>query len=149
MPLPVVENATYPTHEEIRDGMIAEIETGADGTGVRCGVIKVGTSNPDNISVGALEGAMTGDGDDIITVDSMSFAGIDAGRGTDTLRFAFAGQVNTSLLAPTALTNIEVMDLTYNAAANELILTPDKVKQMTDEDNPDPFWQWLRRVCRW
>jgi phosphotriesterase-related protein len=30
--------------EAIRDAMIAEIETGADGTGVRCGVIKVGTA---------------------------------------------------------------------------------------------------------
>ena len=30
--------------------------------------------------------------------------------------------------------------------ARELVPNP---AQMTDEDNPDPFWQWLRRVCRW
>jgi phosphotriesterase-related protein len=34
--------------EEIRDAMIAEIETGTDGTDVRCGVIKVGTAKEPN-----------------------------------------------------------------------------------------------------
>ena len=34
--------------EAIRDAMIAEIETGADGTDVRCGVIKVGTAREPN-----------------------------------------------------------------------------------------------------
>ena len=34
--------------EQIRDAMIAEIERGADGTDVRCGVIKVGTGREPN-----------------------------------------------------------------------------------------------------
>jgi phosphotriesterase-related protein len=34
--------------EQIRDAMIAEVETGADGTGIRCGVIKVGTAREPN-----------------------------------------------------------------------------------------------------
>jgi phosphotriesterase-related protein len=34
--------------EQIRDAMIAEIETGTDGTNVRCGVIKVGTAREPN-----------------------------------------------------------------------------------------------------
>jgi phosphotriesterase-related protein len=34
--------------EEIRDSMIAEIECGADGTDVRCGVIKIGTAKEPN-----------------------------------------------------------------------------------------------------
>jgi hypothetical protein len=51
-------------------------------------------SNPD----GSANGAMTGDGDDIITVHDMSFSAIDAGRGNDTIKFAFAGDVNTHRL---------------------------------------------------
>jgi phosphotriesterase-related protein len=34
--------------EKIRDAMIAEVETGADGTGIGCGVIKVGTAREPN-----------------------------------------------------------------------------------------------------
>src|SRR5262245_6636113 len=41
---PFPEIAVTAPVEAIRDAMIAEIETGADGTGVRCGVIKVGTA---------------------------------------------------------------------------------------------------------
>jgi phosphotriesterase-related protein len=38
--------------EALRDAMLAEIETGADGTGIRCGVIKVGTNRgePDQVA---------------------------------------------------------------------------------------------------
>jgi phosphotriesterase-related protein len=38
--------------EQLRDAMIAEIETGVGGTGVRCGVIKVGTNRgePDAVA---------------------------------------------------------------------------------------------------
>jgi predicted metal-dependent phosphotriesterase family hydrolase len=41
---PFPEVAERASVEAIRDAMIAEIETGADGTDVRCGVIKVGTA---------------------------------------------------------------------------------------------------------
>jgi phosphotriesterase-related protein len=41
---PFPEVAEKASVETIRDGMIAEIETGTDDTDVRCGVIKVGTA---------------------------------------------------------------------------------------------------------
>jgi phosphotriesterase-related protein len=41
---PFPEVAEQASVEAIRDAMIAEIETGTDGTDVRCGVIKVGTA---------------------------------------------------------------------------------------------------------
>lgn len=41
---PFPEVAEKASVEAIRDAMIAEIETGTDGTDVRCGVIKVGTA---------------------------------------------------------------------------------------------------------
>jgi len=99
------------------------------------GTVRVYSPGADTVSVAEYQGAMTGDGDDVITVTSMTFAAIDAGRGTDTLRMNFAGDVNTSLLPPTGLTNIEVFDLTTNAGANKLILTPEKLALMTDDDN--------------
>lgn len=45
---PFPDIALASTVEEIRDAMIAEIETGADGSDVRCGVIKVGTAREPN-----------------------------------------------------------------------------------------------------
>jgi phosphotriesterase-related protein len=45
---PFPDIALKSSVEEIRDAMIAEIETGADGTNIRCGVIKVGTAKEPN-----------------------------------------------------------------------------------------------------
>src|SRR5215510_5136445 len=45
---PFPEVAEKASVEAIRDAMIAEIEIGADGTGIRCGVIKVGTAREPN-----------------------------------------------------------------------------------------------------
>jgi phosphotriesterase-related protein len=45
---PFPEIAEKAPVEEIGDAMIAEIETGADGTDIRCGVIKVGTAREPN-----------------------------------------------------------------------------------------------------
>jgi hypothetical protein len=82
-----------------------------------------------------MQGAMTGDGDDVVNVTNMSFAAIDTGRGTDTIRFNMTGQVNTTLLPPTGLTNVEILDVTANAGANELVLSPEKAAQMSDANN--------------
>ena len=41
---PFPDIAAKASIEEIRDAIIAEIEIGADGTGIRCGAIKVGTA---------------------------------------------------------------------------------------------------------
>jgi phosphotriesterase-related protein len=45
---PFPDIALKSSVQEIRDAMIAEIESGADGTDVRCGVIKVGTAKEPN-----------------------------------------------------------------------------------------------------
>ena len=45
---PFPDIALASSVEEIRDAMIAEIESGTDGTDVRCGVIKVGTAQEPN-----------------------------------------------------------------------------------------------------
>ena len=45
---PFPDIALASSVEQIRDAMIAEIEKGADGTDVRCGVIKVGTAKEPN-----------------------------------------------------------------------------------------------------
>ena len=45
---PFPDIAAKASVEEICDAMIAEIETGTNGTGIRCGVIKVGTAREPN-----------------------------------------------------------------------------------------------------
>jgi phosphotriesterase-related protein len=49
-PFPVI--AINGTVDELRDRMVAEIETGVGGTAIRCGVIKVGTNRgePDDVA---------------------------------------------------------------------------------------------------
>jgi len=43
--------AVEGTIEQLRDTMIAEIETGVDGTDIRCGVIKVGTTRGEPVAL--------------------------------------------------------------------------------------------------
>ena len=45
---PFPDIALTSSIEQIRDAMIAEVESGTDGTNVRCGVIKVGTAQEPN-----------------------------------------------------------------------------------------------------
>ena len=45
---PFPEIAEHGSVEQLRDGMIAEVETGVGDTGIRCGVIKVGTNREPN-----------------------------------------------------------------------------------------------------
>jgi phosphotriesterase-related protein len=69
---PFPQIAIEGTVEAIRDAMIAEIETGVGATGIRCGVIKVGTSRgePDAVAdrlFRAATGAAAATGAPIIT----------------------------------------------------------------------------------
>ena len=40
---PLPEEAQHASAEDLRDAMVREIEAGVDGSGIRCGVIKIGT----------------------------------------------------------------------------------------------------------
>ena len=93
-PFPAI--AIDGTTEELRDRMIAEIETGVGATGIRCGVIKVGTNRgePDAVAerlFQAAVGAALATGAPIITHTSspdqaawhvrvLERAGMDMGR---------------------------------------------------------------------
>src|SRR5207302_3046933 len=60
------------TIEQLRDTMIAEIETGVDGTDIRCGVIKVGTTRGEPVALAerlfrAAAGAAAATGAPVIT----------------------------------------------------------------------------------
>ncbi len=99
------------------------------------GKVVIGTSGADDRTVATNGGVITGDGDDLIRINNMSFTGVDGGRGYDKVYFQFTGDINTALLSPTSLTNIEEIDLASGSTgANKLILTPEKLLQMTDSD---------------
>ncbi|MDB5823804.1 MAG: hypothetical protein JWR21_2508, partial [Herminiimonas sp.] len=100
------------------------------------GKVIIGTSGADDRTVSTNGGMITGDGDDLIRFNSMSFTGVDGGRGYDKAVFQFAGDINTSLMSPTSLTNMEEIDLASGyAGANKLILTPEKLLELTDADH--------------
>ncbi|QAU32824.1 VCBS domain-containing protein [Janthinobacterium sp. 17J80-10] len=110
-------------------------EVTLDITNEMGGKVVIGTSGADDKTVSTNGGVLTGDGDDLIRINNMSFTGADGGRGYDKVYFQFSGDINTSLMSPTALTNIEEIDLASgSAAANKLILTPEKLLSMTDAD---------------
>ncbi|MFG6413489.1 VCBS domain-containing protein [Roseateles sp. DC23W] len=99
------------------------------------GSIAIGTSAADDVLVATNGGAITGDGDDLIRMNSMSFTGVDGGRGYDKVYFQFSGTINTPVLAPSSLTNIEEIDLAAGSAtANKLVLSTQKLAEMTDAD---------------
>ncbi|MFG6429183.1 VCBS domain-containing protein [Roseateles sp. LYH14W] len=99
------------------------------------GSIAIGSSAADDVLVATNGGAITGDGDDLIRLNSMSFTGVDGGRGYDKVYFQFAGTINTPVLAPSSVTNIEEIDLAAGSgAANKLVLSTQKLAEMTDAD---------------
>ena len=105
------------------------------------GHVPIQTPGADDVTVAANGGVMTGDGDDIIRIPYLNFTGVDGGRGYDKVYFTNTGSpaistINTALFAQTALTNVEEITLNYenSTTTNKLILTPDTLANMTDED---------------
>jgi VCBS repeat-containing protein len=99
------------------------------------GSIAIGSSAADDVLVATNGGAITGDGDDLIRMNNMSFTGVDGGRGYDKVYFQFSGTINTPVLSPSSLTNIEEIDLAAgSSAANKLVLSTEKLAEMTDSD---------------
>ncbi|HJV53156.1 MAG TPA: hypothetical protein VJ652_16935, partial [Noviherbaspirillum sp.] len=101
------------------------------------GKVTIGTDGNDDVTVPDNGGAQANDGDDTIYINNTSFTGVDGGRGYDTVKFgqywSWGGTLNASLLPPTALTNIEEINLS-GFGNNKLILTGDNVANMTDSD---------------
>ena len=108
------------------------------------GSVIMGTSGADDTTVSSFaDGASLGDGDDVIRLASLNFVGVDGGRGYDKVYFELNSNatINTALLSRTSLTGIEEIDLRQDsttsfddAYTNTLVLTPEKVLEMTDED---------------
>lgn len=77
-----------------------------------------------------------GQGDDTIYVSSTSFARVDGGNGTDTLRLVGNGlNLDLTALANNKLTNIEVIDIRGNGP-NTLTLNLSEVLNLTQNSNP-------------
>jgi Ca2+-binding RTX toxin-like protein len=102
------------------------------------GKVDVGTDGNDTVTVPDNGGAQANDGDDTIYINNTSFTGVDGGRGYDTVKFGpswtWGGTLNASLLPPTALTNIEEINLS-GYGNNKLILTGENAANMTDSDH--------------
>jgi Ca2+-binding RTX toxin-like protein len=122
--------------------------------------VQMGTDGNNDLTVATNGGALAGDGDDIIRLNSTAFTGVDGGRGYDKVYFQLQPAntytnttqfIDTRLFAATGLTNIEEIDLTrdhqgftasqdvaqgiqIDRAPNKLIITPQKLLEMTDED---------------
>jgi phosphotriesterase-related protein len=146
-PFPAI--ALSATVEQLRAIMIAEIETGVGGTGIRCGIIKVGTSRgaPDDVAerlFRAAAGAALATGAPIITHTSspdqagwhvrvLAHAGMDMARVVISHMGAAQGVAELVELAragvlmgidkvsfPKGPTNAELADLVRDACAHGL-----------------------------
>jgi len=141
--------ALSATVEQMRDIMIAEIETGVGGTGIRCGVIKVGTNRgePDDVAerlFRAAAGAALATGAPVITHTSspdqsawharvLARAGMDMSRVVISHMGVARGVAELVALAragvlmgidkvsfPKGPTNVELADLVRDACAHGL-----------------------------
>jgi phosphotriesterase-related protein len=146
-PFPAI--ASSGTVEELRDIMISEIETGVGGTGIRCGVIKVGTNRgePDEMAerlFRAAAGAALATGAPVITHTSspdqaawhvrvLARAGMDMSRVVISHMGAAQGVAELIELAragvlmgidkvsfPKGPTNVQLADLVRDACAQGL-----------------------------
>ncbi|MEK7344640.1 MAG: Ig-like domain-containing protein, partial [Pseudomonadota bacterium] len=114
---------------------------------------KIGSDGNDDLNVPTNGGALAGDGDDILRIFNSAYTGVDGGRGYDKVYYELSGSTNTTqiintlLIPQTGLTNIEEIDLTRdntaltatqdsyrNYAPNKLIISPEKLLEMTDAD---------------
>ena len=141
-----LDNATVAIAQEVTASINNELG----------GYVIMGSAGADDTVVtNFADGLAAGDGDDIIRLQTMGFSSIDGGRGYDQIYFELKeattankvvenGQtvINTALFSASALTNIEEINLgqdsttaTDNQENNLLILTPQKVLEMTDDDN--------------
>ncbi|MDB5334439.1 MAG: hypothetical protein JWN70_58, partial [Planctomycetaceae bacterium] len=76
-----------------------------------------------------------GAGDDVLAVSSTTFARIDGGNGSDTLRFDSSGLVlDLTALADSKLTNIETIDIS-GSGSNTLTLNLREVLNITQPSN--------------
>ena len=112
------------------------------------GQIIMGTTGSDDTTITEFgDGASSGDGDDIIRITNLNFTSVDGGRGYDRVYFELdaTSVINTALLSASSITTIEEIHLGQdnrlgdanadNAHTTTLILTPEKVAQMTDDNN--------------
>ena len=89
----------------------------------------------DTLIGGAGDTLIGGDGDDLFQVSSLTFARIDGGAGTDTIRFTGAGtSFNLGQLGAEQVDGIERIDLTGVQNAT-LTLDADTVLNLTDGPN--------------
>jgi Bacterial Ig-like domain/Laminin B (Domain IV)/FG-GAP repeat/RTX calcium-binding nonapeptide repeat (4 copies) len=77
-----------------------------------------------------------GSGDDVLAVSNTTFARIDGGNGSDTLRLVGGGlKLDLTALADHRLLGIEVIDIT-GSGANTLTLNVREVLNLTQPSNP-------------
>src|SRR6185436_783387 len=94
-----------------------------------------GRGNDILVGNGGADVLLGGAGDDILAVSSTTFAKVDGGNGTDTLRLDGSGLVlNLTTLADSRITNIETIDI-RGSGANTLTLNQQEVLKVTQPTN--------------
>jgi hypothetical protein len=98
-------------------------------------VMNGGRGNDVLVGNGGADVLYGGQGDDVLAISSSTFARIDGGNGSDTLRLDGAGiSLNLTTLADNKLTSIEAIDV-RGSGANTLTLDLAEVLNITEGSN--------------
>jgi VCBS repeat-containing protein len=112
---------------------VSGAQVGGSANGTTAANILIGSSGADTLDgKGGADVLRGGGGDDILVINDATFADVDGGLGTDTLRLSGGTALDLTAIKDAKIGGIEKIDMKTDTAANVLTLNKTDVIDLTD-----------------